>query len=333
MTQPANDYRVLVVGAGSIGRRHLQNLSSLGLTRLMACDPDPERIAGIEQPLAGSFLDFSQALSTGKPDAVLICTPPVFHVDQALEALNAGAHVFIEKPLSDQLDKIDYLIEHSTQRGLVVQVGYNLRFNPGIRKLKELIDNGTIGKVLWSRLEVGQYLPDWRPWQDYRESYSARKDLGGGIILDASHEIDYAVWLFGKPVEVISMCGKVSGLDLDVEDCATVLLRFEGGAQVDIHLDCVQRSYTRCCKIVGEIGTLDWNYSSREIRIFRANPGAWTSVAYDFDSNDTYIDEIKDFLICIERGQKPAVDLQQARLVLEIALTAKSADTNVRTLA
>lgn len=316
--------RALVVGAGSIGRRHLENLRWLGLNQLMACDPDPERLAGIEQPLAATFNDFSQALTTGKPEIVLICTPPLFHVEQAIEAVNAGAHVFVEKPLSNRLDKIDYLIEQATRRGLVVQVGYHLRFNPGIRKLKELINNGTIGRVLWARLEVGQYLPDWRPWQNYRESYSARKDLGGGIILDASHEIDYAIWLFGDPVAIVSMSGTISGLDLDVEDCATLLLRFKSGSQVDIHMDCLQRSYSRCCKIVGEKGTLEWDYSSLELKVFTAEAGAWTTISCDFDNNDVYVEELRSFLTCVETGKEPLVDLKQARRVLEVALVANS---------
>jgi predicted dehydrogenase len=324
------DHRALVVGAGSIGRRHLRNLRSLGLKHLMACDPNPDRIAGLEPWLSASYSDFTEALALGKPDIVLICTPPVFHVEQALDSLGAGAHVFIEKPLSDRLDGIDLLIDRSRAKNQIVQIGYNLRFNPGIKKLKELVDNHFLGKVLWARLEVGQYLPDWRPWQDYRESYSARKDLGGGIILDASHEIDYAVWLFGNPVEVVSMCGRVSGLDVDVDDCATLLMRFESGTQVDIHLDCLQRSYTRCCKIVGENGTLEWNYSSQEIKAFDAEKIDWTTINCDFDSNEVYVEELKHFLACIDTGQRPLVDLQQSKRVVEIALAARKATTNTK---
>src|SRR5690606_21417659 len=115
------------------------------------------------------------------------------------------------------------------------------------------------GKPLWANIEVGQYLPDWRPWQNYRESYTARKELGGGIILDASHEIDYARWLFGEVDTLLCMADKVSDLELNVEDCATVLMRMKSGMQVDVHLDCIQRHYTRHCKIVGANGTMHWD--------------------------------------------------------------------------
>lgn len=328
MNRAQNNHRALVVGAGSIGQRHLRNLRALGVQELMACDPDSQRLKAVSDLQVKCFADFAESLAVGKPKIVFICTPPVFHTTQAIEALKIGAHVFIEKPLSDRLEQIDYLVDEARKKNRVVQVGYNLRFNPGLKKLKQLVDDSVIGRVLWARLEVGQYLPDWRPSQDYRTSYSAMRELGGGIVLDASHEIDYAIWLLGKPLEVTCMAGKVSQLEVDVEDCATLLLRFESGAQADIHLDFVQRSYTRCCKIVGERGTIEWDYSNREIKTFDAATALWETQTYDFEVNDTYVAELKHFLDCTENRQEPIVDLKQAKLVLEVALAAKSAARN-----
>jgi predicted dehydrogenase len=325
MNRAQISHRALVVGAGSIGQRHLKNLRALGVQELLACDPDRQRLEALKELQVAGFTDFAESLAVGKPEIVLICTPPVFHVTQSIDALKIGAHVFIEKPLSNSLENVDRLVDEARERGRVVQVGYNLRFNPGIGKLKQLIDDSVIGRVLWARLEVGQYLPDWRPSQDYRTSYSAMRELGGGIVLDASHEIDYAIWLLGKPMEVACMAGKVSQLEVDVEDCATLLLRFESGAQADIHLDFVQRSYTRCCKIVGELGTIEWDYSNGEIKIFDAGTARWETQSYDFDVNDAYVAELRHFLDCIENRQEPIVDLKQGKLVLEVALAAKSA--------
>ncbi len=158
-----------------------------------------------------------------------------------------------------------------------MQVGYNLRFHPGLRKLKELVEAETLGRLLWAYVEAGQYLPDWRPWQDYRQSYTARRDLGGGILLDGSHELDSITWLMGKPTEVMCMAGKVSALEVDVEDCADVLLRFPCGAQADIHLDFVQHGYSRSCKLVGELGTALWDFTSREVKIYLAKTKSWQS--------------------------------------------------------
>jgi predicted dehydrogenase len=326
MTMHSVDYIVLVVGSGSIGRRHMRNLRAVGLQHLAACDPNPDRLAPMETELGiQPFMDFEQAMDATQPDLVFVCSPPVFHVPQALQAVQAGAHVFIEKPLSHTLDGVDELIAEAKVRQRVVQVGYNLRFYPGLQKVKQLVDDGAIGRILWARVEVGQYLPDWRPWQDYRQSYTARRDLGGGIILDASHELDYVIWLLGQPTEVRCMAGKVSDLEVDVEDCATVLLRFASGAHADVHMDFVQRGYARSCKLVGEQGTIIWDYPAHQVRIYRTGTDSWEVIPYTFNSNDMYVAEVQHFLGCVNRAATPLVDLKQAKRVLEVAVAAKSA--------
>lgn len=318
--------KMLVVGCGSIGRRHMRNLRALGIQRLAACDPDPERLAPMVAELGiEPFADFEKAMIAIKPNLVFVCTPPVFHVPQALQAVQASAHVFVEKPLSHTLDGVDELIAEAEARQRVVQVGYNLRFHLGLQKVKQLVEDGIIGQILWARVEVGQYLPDWRPWQDYRRSYTARRNLGGGIILDASHELDYIIWLLGQPIEVVCMAGKVSDLEVDVEDCATVLLRFASGAQADVHMDFVQRGYARSCKLAGEQGTIIWDYPAHQVRIYQAETDSWETTPYTFDSNDMYMAEVQHFLGCVDRATTPLVDLKQAKRVLEVALAAKSA--------
>ncbi len=326
MIMQSVDYAVLVVGSGSIGRRHMRNLRALGIQRLAACDSDPDRLAPMVAELGiEPFTDFEKAIAVTKPDLVFVCTPPVFHVQQALRAVRSGAHVFIEKPLSHTLDGVDELIAASEACQRVVQVGYNLRFHPGLQRVKQLVDDGAIGRILWGRAEVGQYLPDWRPWQDYRQSYTARKDLGGGIILDASHELDYVLWLIGNPAELTCMAGRVSDLEVDVEDSATVLLRFANGAQVDVHMDFVQRNYARSCKLVGELGTLIWDYPGNQVRLYRAESGGWETMPYVFDTNQMYLAEVEHFLACIANNALPIVDLRQARRVLGVVLAARTA--------
>ena len=326
MTMRSVGYTVLLVGSGSIGQRHMRNLRTLGIQRLAACDPDPDRLAPVVAELGiQSFADFEQAIAATKPDLVFVCTPPIFHVPQALQAVRAGAHVFIEKPLSHALEGVDELITAAEARQRVVQVGYNLRFHLGLQKVKQLVEDGTIGQILWARVEVGQYLPDWRPWQDYRQSYTAHRALGGGIILDASHELDYTIWLLGRPTEVMCMAGKVSDLEVDVEDCATVLLRFASGAHADVHMDFVQRGYVRSCKLAGEQGTIIWNYPAHQVQVYRAETDSWETMAYDFDSNDMYVAEVRHFLDCVDQAVIPLTDLKQAKVVLKVALAAKLA--------
>ena len=170
-----------------------------------------------------------------------------------------------------------------------VQVGYNMRFHPGLQIFKELIDSGKIGRVLWLNVEAGQYLPDWRPWQNYRESYSARQELGGGIILDGSHELDYICWLLGWPTEVSCRAEHLVSLEVDVEDSAWIYLTFPERRRAELHLDFVQRSYTRTCKVVGETGTALWDFGSQEVRWFSADDPGWKSIPYKFEANDMYV--------------------------------------------
>jgi predicted dehydrogenase len=175
---PFEQCSILVAGAGSIGRRHIGNLKKLGVTRLAACDPHPERLAYVSSEFqVECFPTLEAGLQEFRPKAVLICTPPVHHVAQAMQALRASAHLFVEKPLSNRLDGVEELREQAAKCGVVVQVGYNLRFHPPIERLKELVDSAAVGKILWARVESGSYLPDWRPWQDYRKSYTARREL------------------------------------------------------------------------------------------------------------------------------------------------------------
>ena len=317
-------YRALVVGCGSIGRRHARNLKSLGVRYLGLCDTSSETLKQCREELSGEiFDDYSEALRKFKPDIVLICTPPVYHVEEALAALQAQAHVFIEKPLSHESSGIQALIAEARRHDRNVQIGYNLRFHPGLKILKELIDSGKIGRVLWLSAEVGQYLPDWRPWQHYRESYSARHELGGGIILDGSHELDYICWLLGRPTEVTCRAEHLSSLDVDVEDSAWIYLSFPERRRAELHLDFVQRTYTRTCKVVGEAGTALWDFNVQEVRWFSAERSGWNSIPYQFEANDMYLAELVHFLESLGSRTGPMIDLEQGRDVIRVVEAAK----------
>src|SRR5208282_1417599 len=325
------EYRTLVVGCGSIGRRHARNLKALGVRRLGFCDTSPEALKQCREELGGeTFSNYADALQKFKPEIVLICTPPVYHVEEALAALQARAHVFIEKPLSHESSGIQALISEARRRDRVVQIGYNMRFHPGLRILKDLVDSGRIGRVLWLHVEAGQYLPDWRPWQHYRESYSARQELGGGIILDGSHELDYICWLLGRPTEVTCRAEHLSSLDVDVEDSAWIYLTFPERRRAELHLDFVQRAYTRTCKVVGEKGTALWDFTVQEVRWFSSEQPGWKSIPYTFEVNDMYVSEMAHFLESLGSGTGPMVDLEQSRDVIRVVEAAKKSSEEGR---
>lgn len=322
----------LVIGCGSIGKRHIANLRALGARQILACDVRPDRIQEAVSQFGVQAVGGLEAAWEHRPDVALITVPTSLHVPLGLEAAARGCHLFIEKPLADRLDGVDRLLGVVRQRRLVTLVGCNMRFHPGLVTTKRLLEDGAVGRIAAVRVEVGHYLPDWHPWEDYRETYSARQDLGGGIILDAIHELDYIRWLVGEVTAVACFSGRLSGLEIDTEDTAALLLRFAGGAIGEVHMDCIQRTYSRTCHVVGTAGTIRWDCAAGEVRCYSVASHDWQvyGAPDGWQPNDMYLDEMRHFLECLAGAARPAQDAEAARRVLEIALAAKrSADEGV----
>lgn len=318
---------VLVVGGGSIGQRHLGNLVELGVRRVGVVETSETRRDQLRERGFATYPELSNGLEAIEPECVIVATPPASHIEIADRAVDAGADVLIEKPLSNRLDGVQSFIEKVRSGQHVVRVGYNLRYHPGLRRLKELVDSDQLGRIWWLRAEFGQYLPDWRPSTDYRRTYTAHRNQGGGILLDASHEVDYVMWILGAPTDMVSMVGRSSDLEVDVEDNATVLLRFDDGAQADIHMDFLQRAYSRNCKIVGSEGTALWDYHGPALRVYRASTGDWEELEYEFDVNAMYRDELQSFLKAVVQRKDSLQPLTQARDVLRVVLRSREQAT------
>lgn len=317
--------RFAVIGCGSIGRRHIANLRRLGVSDMIACDMAAERRAAAAQgglPVADSL----EALWRYRPQVCLIATPTSSHLPLALAAAERGCHLFIEKPLAHEWPGVKRLIDVVEGKNLTTLVGCNLRFHPGLRRVRRLLAEQAIGPVIAVRAEVGQYLPDWHPAEDYRKNYSARQALGGGIILDAIHEIDYVRWLLGEVEEAVCFAGKLSGLEIDTEDMAAILLRFACGAIGEVHLDYIQRAYSRTCHIIGEDGTIRWDYGAGLVRWYGARTREWQAEAdpAGWESNRMYLDEMAHFLRCLDGEEETESSVGEAARVLAIALAAKT---------
>lgn len=317
--------KILISGCGSIGSRHTRNLRALGVSEIGVCDPDIARAHALAAETGAKvFASLSEGLSVYKPTAVCVCNPPAAHGADAIAALASGAHVFLEKPVAPNLEDARPIAKaQAAGKGLVVQVGYNLRFHPGLMMVKQFLTSGEFGRPLWARIEFGQYLPDWRPQTDYRTGYTANRKLGGGILLDASHELDYARWFFGDAEKIEAMGGKVSGLEMDVEDCISILVRFKSGVQADIHLDCIQRTYSRGCRIACENGTLAWEYGTHNVRTRCPGETDWTVHPHDFAPNDMYLAEMKCFLAAVAGQGQPPITLQDGIAALAMVEQAR----------
>ncbi|KHE90632.1 MAG: Gfo/Idh/MocA family oxidoreductase [Candidatus Scalindua rubra] len=312
--------KIVVVGIGSIGTRHLKNLVELG-HHVYAVDIDMERLSAVSAFAKGTFFSLHDALKI-KPDVAFICTFSNDHIIPSIECAQAGCHLFIEKPLSLNLDGIDDLIEMVNLRNLITMTGCNMRFHPAISYMHDTLNNNPgFGKRLWANLEFGFYLPFDK--EDYESSYKANRSMGGNLIFDGIHELDYAVWFFGEPAEVICNKGIISSLKIDTEDHVEMIIKFKTGSVCTIHMDYLQHGYSRRCKIVCEGGTIVWDFAQGNIGIISSEKEwHWKEMKLGIYDNRMYTDEIKYFFDCIISQKETFNSVEKSLLVLKLALAA-----------
>ncbi|MBP9694932.1 MAG: Gfo/Idh/MocA family oxidoreductase [Candidatus Magasanikbacteria bacterium] len=325
--------RLLVIGGGSIGKRHTKNLLALGVNNLVIVEPDQARALEIQKTLQVKVAtSIEVACEQSAFDAAVICSPSRFHPEHALLCSEKGMHLFIEKPAAPSKEGIAALDVIAKNKKIITMVGSNWKFHPLFQKMKILIEDGVVGKILSARCQFGQYLPDWHPWEDYRRGYSANQKLGGGILLD-SHEFDYLTWFLGPVSTLISLSGKVSGLEIDVEDVAETILRFESGAIGEIHVDYIQRFYQREFEFFGETGSISWSAKDKKVVLESVGKDAQEFVLpADYDTNDMYVEEMKHFLHCVETNTQTITPLEQGIRVVELILAAKESNQNGRAI-
>ena len=312
------------MGLGSIGKRHLSNIKTIDPDAVITVwhlhskkDELNVKVNGINNVV----YSFDDAIRQ-KPDVAFITCPSPLHIPIATMLAQERIDLFIEKPLSSNLADVENFLRIGKTQKIVIMVGYNFRFHRPIQILKQKIIEGAIGNLIGIRAEVGQYLPDWRPGKDYRQSVSACKELGGGVVLELSHELDYARWFFGEVKSVSAQVDRLSDLDIDVEDTADIILNFSNNAIGSIHLDMIQRSPTRCCHMIGSEGTLNWDGMTDLVTLFSVKNNKWSVLhpAEKIDWNEMYLTEIQHFFECVNNRKEPLINGFEGKRVLEIAL-------------
>jgi len=323
---------VLVVGLGSAGQRHLDNLRALGHADVAAM-----RTGLGTRPLEDSdgarlHRDLGAALAQ-EPLAVVVANPTALHLGTALDAARAGAHVFVEKPVSHRAEGVAALRDEVGRRGLVAQVGFQFRFHPTLRTVKAWIERGAVGRVVSAHVQWSEWLKGWHPWEDYRRSYSAQQRLGGGVIRTLCHPFDYLRWLLGEVEWVSAHADRLSALELDVEDTAAVTLRMASGAVATVCLDYVGQPRRHCLEIVGVEGRLTWDAEDGVARLFEASrrePVVARPPA-GFDRNTTFREEMVHFLGRVRSGDSSLGALDDGIRALHITLAAaRAAETGDR---
>lgn len=336
-----NGPRILLISFGSIGRRHLRNCRTLlpnaeiGLFR--HCKPKDETLPdGVA--LQVYTLDDALAFT---PEAVIVSAPASKHVELSTPFIDQGISVFIEKPLESSFDKLSGFSQLVERASGFVMVGYVLRFLPMLVHIKRLLNENVLGDVRTALIQTGQYLPDWRPSGDYRTGVSAQKALGGGVLLELSHELDYASWLFGMPTSLQASCGKISDLEIDVEDSAHVLFEYPK-KRVAIQIDFLQRVARMGLQIIGSEATLEADLIKETANIYSADHPDGKSVdgPSSADGNEVYLRQFDVFFAkafshyeCQFRGSRENVDwatVERSEQVVRLVDAAKTANSEGR---
>jgi predicted dehydrogenase len=317
--------RFLICGLGSIGRRHLRNLVKLGAEDLILLRSGKSTLPDDEISGFPEEQDIGEALDRWEPDAVIICNPTSLHTEIALPAAAAGCHIFIEKPISHSMEGVNSLRKTMLKTGKHVLVGFQFRYHPGLKQVERLIREGAIGEVIGARVNWGEYLPGWHPWEDYRNSYSARRDLGGGVVLTLCHPFDYLRWILGEIVEVAAEVRNSGVLELDVEDTAEIILRFTSGVVGNVHLDYLTRPPNHSFEIVGTEGTLHWDDEDGAVRWWSVSADAWLAITAPagFERNHLFLDEMRHFLKVVAGEEIPLCNMEDGIRALEVVLAAK----------
>ena len=316
-----NKTRVLIVGLGSIGRRHARLLSGRTDVELHICDTVPENrsqtLGLLLNSPAGTYSVFSEAIKA-KPDIAFICVPNHLHVPLGLQAIEEGVDVFVEKPISDSLDAARNLVDAAESSERFLQVGYMLRLDEGLCKLKKIVETGGVGNLVGGRAMIGTYItllnaksPD-------------RINQLNSLIVDYTHELDFIRWFFGDVTDVMAMSSQIGDMGLKPQpNVFQMILKMNNGALVQVHMDYVQFPQRRLFEIYGDRGTLIYDFMSGEIRHFRFQQEyKWEdmSVAPIMERwDDLFRKEHEAILSARANGAAPLVSGRDGLRALEIA--------------
>jgi predicted dehydrogenase len=332
--------KILMIGLGGIGQRHTRNLRELLGDSAEFIAYRVRRQTHVVTPAMGAdasrnveneysirvFSSLDEALAE-KPEIAFVCNPSSLHIPVALACIRAGCDIFVEKPLSDSIDGTEELILAAAGQKRIAMVGYQLRFHPCLRKLAETVKSGVLGNLLAVRATVGEYLPNWHPYEDYRQMYAARADLGGGVVLSQIHEFDYLYSLFGLPSRIYAIGGHWSDLEIDVEDTASILMECAVAGRplpIQLHQDYLQSPSSRQCEVIGDCGRAVMDLHALTVTVFTRDHATPDVHSFSgFQRNQLFIDQITHFLECVKERRRPIVDLTDGLQSLRMALAAK----------
>ena len=332
---------ILIIGLGSIGQRHLRNLRALYGDTIRICafrernlirllNNKGEVVDGVleEEYDVNIYQDLDKCLQQENVDVVIVSTITSKHVEYAIKAVEAGCNVFIEKPLSDIIDRTDELLEKARLNNVIVQVGFQLRYHPCVKYVKELILSKRLKNIFATEFWVGERVSMMHPYEDYKNTYIVTKNMGGGIVLNQQiHEIDLMLYLFGPPKKVFGVTGKLDFVISDVEDRADAMYIYNNMV-VSIHSDFATYPPQRKFIIKAENGMVKVDILNSTVSYTIENTKINKITFTEFNRNDMFMEEIRLFIDDVKQKNIRFVSLEDGIQSLKIALTTlKSSET------
>ncbi|MDZ4713433.1 MAG: Gfo/Idh/MocA family oxidoreductase [bacterium] len=311
---------ILVCGIGSIGRRHIRILKELGVKNFIAYRSEKNG-KKISDDSIKEIFDLNE-IADHKIDGALITNPTSLHVKTATTLATAGIPMLIEKPLGKDLDGIDELQKIVTEKNVQVLMGYNFIYHPAIMEMKKLIAEEKIGRIVAARSQFGTYMPGWHKEEDYKKSYAALPELGGGVVLTSIHEQNYLTDFFGKVTDVMAMEVGGSEIGIDSEEAVEILMKHESGVVSNVHLNFFQKPYFRNCQLIGNDGTMFWDFMKPEITILKKDNAETIKLGKDAMEllDVSYKEQLKHFLDVISKNVEPRITLQDGINDMKVAL-------------
>jgi len=312
--------KLAIIGLGSIGRKHLELVktidSNIKVCAVRSGKSNHGNLKNNQEKLIDKiFISINDAIDYGIQTAI-ISTPSPFHVECALELFASDVNVLIEKPLSNDYSNVNEVIKVEKKSKAVGLIGYCFRHDSNGKFFKKMIEENKVGDILSSSIVCSSYLPNWRKEQDYSESVSAKKKLGGGVLLELSHELDYSRWLFGEFKSVFCQMNYSKTLKIETEDCVDMIIKTNNNIPLNIHLDYNTRNTNRMCIIRGTKGNLLWDIIGKKVLI--NYPNSSPKVIFSDSKQDIYHSQLVHFFNCVENRAKPLVTLDDGASTMKL---------------
>ncbi|OGZ32204.1 MAG: hypothetical protein A2V69_00255 [Candidatus Portnoybacteria bacterium RBG_13_40_8] len=315
--------KYLIVGLGSMGKRRIRNLQYLDETDVIGFDLRKDRRKESEEKYhIKTYATIEQAMNQD-PDALIISTPPDHHLEYQMLAAKNKKHFFSEASMFRKgIAKLDKLAKKNK---IIAAPSSTLRYNESVKKIKEVVENKAIGKVILVTYHMGQYLPDWHPWEHIKDYYAGQTETSAAKEMVA-YELEWLIWVFGDIKEISCIKGKISNLDADIDDTYQLIFQFKNNAIGNLLSEVVSRTPLRVLRVVGEEGTIVWDWLEGKVKIYETKTKKWTEYKEDkgfkekgyLAKENMYIDELKSFIEKIKGKNTYSYTLQEDLKILRL---------------